>query len=147
MNNSLQLFQRPGELMAEWTAEQAMRYLEVSRTTLYSLVKQGHLTKHRHAVGQGRGGRRTYFDSAEVKSLKGTARNEAQHGRSVTAEQIEQVLTTQLEAVRQGEKRGLLSASTAYSLRQTLWAVGNGLGIELVTGDEQKLKPKRVVQH
>src|SRR5437870_4006304 len=64
---------RRSQTMIEWSAEQTMHYLSISRATLYSLVKRGRLVKHRQAVGQGVGGRRTYFDAAEVKALKDTA--------------------------------------------------------------------------
>jgi hypothetical protein len=74
--------------MTEWTAEQAMCYLSVSRATLYSLVKRGLLVKRRHAVGQGVGGRRTYFDAAEVKALKGRE-SSAAAGDQVTRTRIE----------------------------------------------------------
>ena len=122
--------------MAEWTAEQAMGYLAVSRATLYGLVKRGLLVKHQRSVGQGVGGRRTYFDAAEVKTLRGQE-SVAAVGDQVSRAQIEQVLTTQLQVVRIATESGGLSAPAAYAVRQALWSVGNTLGINLVTGDEE----------
>lgn len=54
----------------ELTAEEAMQYLEISRSTFYKLVREGELTPIRKKIGRGIGGRRVFFKREDVEELK-----------------------------------------------------------------------------
>lgn len=52
------------------TIEQAAELLGVHQRTVYRLVQTGKLTPQRSTIGRGKGGRRVYFDRAQVEALK-----------------------------------------------------------------------------
>jgi predicted DNA-binding transcriptional regulator AlpA len=61
--------------MKEWTIEQAARALGISRSAVYLLIKRGLLTRYTAPYGIGKGGRRVFFDSQQVRALKDKRRN------------------------------------------------------------------------
>jgi predicted DNA-binding transcriptional regulator AlpA len=61
--------------MKEWKIEQAARALGISRSAVYLLVKRGLLTRYTAPYGVGKGGRRVFFDSEQVRALRDKRRN------------------------------------------------------------------------
>lgn len=51
------------------TVMETAQLIGVTPQTVYALVKRGKLTKHRLPVGQGMGGRFTYFLRGEIESF------------------------------------------------------------------------------